>query len=222
MFSSSFIPRYRRRFSYVIIPTKKKLAKVPIRIFIDKNFNGIYDFGDVPLQGVCITINNRKYSKCSDARGKIEVYLPHNQKTLIGISVDTIYDPYLRPRGYGYVYVYPRTANTKMVMLPLIESGSIEGYLVNVNGSPAFNVPMRLIDMYGNIVSKTISSPVDGFFLFEFVPPGRYYVKPVWKGYSVLPETITVEKNNLFVRTKLVLRKLVSLKGDKNKKKGGK
>ena len=147
-------------------------------VFLDKNFDGIYDLGDQPLEGVRIQHSGRT-SKATDKKGI--AYIPNlssYRPTAITIDIGSLEDPFWIPVNKG-VTIVPRPGKSISLEFPVIITGEVDG-IVYLQRDTAVkvvsNVMLELVDSEGEIVLQT-KSAFDGFYLFMMVPPGQYIVR---------------------------------------------
>ena len=110
----------------------------------------------------------------STGRTVIEGLQPY-EPILIGIDASSLPDPFVQPATRGVVVV-PRPGIPLTIELPLVSAGEISGNLQREGGKTLSGVDIELLDIAGRVV-KTTRSEYDGFFLFEFVPYGRYKLR---------------------------------------------
>ena len=145
-------------------------------MFLDRNQNGRFDEGDEPLSGVRF---QRRDAVKTDDNGiafltGLSSYRPHD----LSIDVASLEDPYWLPIRDG-VEIVPRPGKTILVEFPVTATGEVDGTVFLRRGSElreVANVRLQLVDADGSIV-KEVKSQFDGFYLFDFVPPGRYLLR---------------------------------------------
>ena len=146
------------------------------RVFLDRNLNGSFDAGDAPLQGVRF---NRRRDQETDENGVAFVTgLSSYRPTPFSIDLGSLEDPYWVPTRKG-VELVPRPGKTALVDFPVVPSGEVDGTVFLRRGDgvrEVSNVALQLVDAKGETVAE-VRSAFDGFFLFEFVRPGRYLVR---------------------------------------------
>ena len=75
--------------------------------------------------------------------------------------------------------IVPRPGKTAIVEFPVTPTGEVDGTVFLKRGEKVREVSngqLQLIDKDGNIV-KEVKSEFDGFYLFDFIPPGRYRIR---------------------------------------------
>ena len=145
-------------------------------VFQDENADGIRQ-PDEPLQKeVELTAGLSARGAPTDGQGRtiIDGLQPY-EKILIGIDASSLPDPFVQPATSGVV-VTPRPGVPVIIELPLVSAGEISGTLQREGGKTLSGVDVELIDKNSRVV-KVTRSEYDGFFLFEFVPYGRYSLR---------------------------------------------
>ena len=145
-------------------------------VFHDDNADGIRQAGETVQKEVELTAGLSARGPPTDAQGRtvIDGLQPY-EPVLIGIDASTLPDPFVQP-ATGGVVVTPRPGIPVIIELPLVSAGEISGNLQREGGRILNGVDIELVDRNGRVV-KTTRSEYDGFFLFEFVPYGRYSLR---------------------------------------------
>lgn len=145
-------------------------------VFHDENADGIRQAGETVQKEVELTAGLSARGPPTDAQGRtvIDGLQPY-EPVLIGIDASTLPDPFVQP-ATGGVVVTPRRGIPVIIELPLVSAGEISGNLQREGGRILSGVDIELVDRNGRVV-KTTRSEYDGFFLFEFVPYGRYSLR---------------------------------------------
>lgn len=145
-------------------------------VFHDENADGIRQAGETVQKEVELTAGLSARGPPTDAQGRtvIDGLQPY-EPVLIGIDASTLPDPFVQP-ATGGVVVTPRPGIPVIIELPLVSAGEISGNLQREGGRILNGVDIELVDRNGRVV-KTTRSEYDGFFLFEFVPYGRYSLR---------------------------------------------
>ncbi len=179
--------------------SRRSAAPVRGRVFLDSNANSVFDEGDEPLEGAQLLVNGSVSRGKTNEEGYVVKYL-NDSSQYVDLQPDegSLGDPYFRPVAKGYRTV-PLPGVMSTVDFPIIETGAIDGTVYYENGSPIAGINMQLVEEGGKIIGKT-QSAYDGFYTFEFVPPGTYTVRadPSY-GVNIPPETVTVAADDLFV-----------------------
>ena len=145
-------------------------------VFQDENADGIRQPGEAVQKEVELTAGLSARGPPTDAEGRtiLDGLQPY-EPVLIGIDASSLPDPFVQPATSGIV-VTPRPGVPVVIELPLVSAGEISGQLQREGGKILSGVDIELVDKNGRVV-KTTRSEYDGFFLFEFVPYGRYSLR---------------------------------------------
>jgi hypothetical protein len=144
-------------------------------VFQDLNDNGVLDGGEPAQKGVLITTGSRQAERKTDARGSVTVggFTPY-MAVPIGIDATSVDDPMLTPKQPLQVVV-PRPGVAAEVQIALVGGGDVEGALMKSGELGFEGVDVELVDAQAKVVS-TARTDFDGFFLFERVPYGTYFI----------------------------------------------
>jgi hypothetical protein len=118
-----------------------------VRVFLDRNTNGRFDGEDEPLEGVRFKANQGPTSETTDEEGVA---------FLSGLPSYQVTDLELVKASLEDPYWVPSPEGVTFVPRP--------GAVVQLLGP-------------GGDVVKEVKSAFDGFYLFDFVPPGRYRLR---------------------------------------------
>lgn len=145
-------------------------------VFQDENADGIRQPNEPVEKAVELTAGLASRGEPTDEKGRafidgLEPYKP----VLIGIDASSLDDPFMQPATSGIV-VTPRPGVPVMIELPLVAAGEISGTLQREGGKNLGGVEIQLLDKAGRVVKST-RSEFDGYFLFEFVPYGKYSLR---------------------------------------------
>ena len=145
-------------------------------VYQDENADGIRQPGEPLEKSVELTAGLSAHGEPTDAEGRTIIDgLQPFEPVLIGIDASSLLDPFIQPATSGVV-VTPRPGVPVTIELPLVAAGEISGNLRREGGKTLSGVDMELLDNNGMVV-KTTRSEYDGFFLFEFVPYGKYRLR---------------------------------------------
>jgi hypothetical protein len=157
----------------------EKLAQrgqAAVSVFLDENGDGRRSPGEAPLPGVGITAGQFGSADPTNARGHAFVEgLQPFEKVLVSVDESTLPDPFLVPRGKGFV-VTPRPGVAAVLELAVSPTGEVEGEILSHENKPLAGVALELVDSGGVVVTRAVTE-YDGFFLFERVPYGRYKLR---------------------------------------------
>jgi len=145
-------------------------------VYRDLNDNGLRDPGEPREKGALITTGARPIDKPTDSRGAVLVgglatFVP----IAVGLDASSLADPMLVPKKALQV-VTPRPGVPAEVEIGLVGGGDVEGSVVKNGGLGFEGLTLELVDASGKVVATT-QSDFDGFFLFERVPYGSYWVR---------------------------------------------
>lgn len=150
-----------------------------VRAFLDNDLDGAFGPDDTPLQGVVFDSGVRRVDAPTDGHGVAFLpSLPAYRDLDLTISPQSLEDPYWVPDPEGY-RIRPRPGNTIIVDFPVVVTGEVDGTVYLQDGGTTLevaDVALQLVAADGTVVGKT-ESVFDGFFLFEFVRPGRYRLR---------------------------------------------
>ena len=150
-----------------------------VRVFLDKNQNGVPDPGEPPVEGAGFTVNGGGTLARSGADGIAYLNrLPVKQNVDIGFDVATLEDPQLAAQQKGYRIV-PRPGKVSQLDFAVSITGEIDGttYLV-VDGKrrAVGDLELELVDANRKVVG-TAKSASDGYFVLSSVVPGNYMLR---------------------------------------------
>ncbi len=169
------------RQSRVIIDAQPMAATgaASVRVFLDKNLNGVMDADEEPVKGAGFTINGGATQARTDENGIAYLRrLPANQKVDIGFDPSTLEDPQLLATQKG-VRVVPRPGKVTMHDFPISVTGEIDGttYLLDHDVKrAAADLELELVDVNHKVVGTT-KSAADGYFVIGSVVPGNYLLR---------------------------------------------
>ncbi|MCZ6771865.1 MAG: SPOR domain-containing protein, partial [Proteobacteria bacterium] len=148
-------------------------------VYLDKDANGRFNGDDTPLKGVQFRSNQSYAGDATDADGVAFVTgLVPDRRTNISIVKETLEDPYWVSRPEGVTFV-PRPGVVGIAEFPVIATAEIDGTVYQQSGDSRHkvsNVIVQLVDQKGKVV-KEVKSAFDGFYIFDFMLPGRYRLR---------------------------------------------
>lgn len=185
----------------MVSESQRRLSPVQGQVFLDRNLNNIFDEGDEPLAHARINVGAQASRGQSDGNGYV-VARPGDQPGLVDVTVaaNALEDPYHTPTVPGYNMAL-RPGSMPLVAFPVIETGAIDGTLHGARESdPVQGIKLQLVNNAGDIVMAT-KAAYDGFYSFEFVPPGHYTVRadPVFTAGMIPPRHINLPVGDLFI-----------------------
>ncbi|MFL6672231.1 MAG: hypothetical protein ACJ8LG_02945 [Massilia sp.] len=150
-----------------------------VRVFLDKNLNGIPDAADEPVRNAGFTVNGGTQLARTDAAGIAWLSrLPPDQHVDIALDSTTLEDPQWMPRRAG-VRLVPRPGKVAELDFPVIVTGEIDGttWLV-ANGAKRGigDLELELVDSQRKVVARATSAN-DGYFVLSNVAPGDYLLR---------------------------------------------
>lgn len=174
---------------------------VSARVFLDRNGDNLYSEGDELLEGVTVKAIQSNRLAETGKNGEVFLYdLPAGELTDVvveeGGSMDATWIS-----GFPGVSVRPRPGLVSRVEFPIHMSGEIDGTLYARISSekthPLRNIHLSLYDESGR-KKMTTRTGNDGFYLFELIPPGKYFLIPDAKDLKIArvqgmaPQEITI------------------------------
>ena len=145
-------------------------------VYHDENADGIRQPNEPLEKSVELTAGLSARGDPTDDNGRTIIDgLQPFEPVLIGIDASSLPDPFIQPATSGVV-VTPRPGVPVTIELPLVAAGEISGNLQREGGKILSGVDLELLDKNGLVVKAT-RSEYDGFFLFEFVPYGKYRLR---------------------------------------------
>lgn len=147
-------------------------------VFLDKNGDGVFNEGEEVIPDARVeSVQTRRYAMTDeDGIGFIQGLNEHKATDIV-LDASSLNDPYWISGSEGRS-VRPRSGHTVKIDFPVHVAGEIDGTVwINKDGArrAARSVSLILYDLDGR---KVMSTPTayDGFYLFNAVPPGEYYV----------------------------------------------
>ncbi len=145
-------------------------------VYQDENADGIRQPNEPVQKEVELTAGMTGRGQPTDGQGRTVIDgLQPFEPVLIGIDASSLPDPFVQPATSGVV-VTPRPGVPITIELPLVSAGEISGNLQREGGKILSGVDIELLDRNGRVV-KVTRSEYDGFFLFEYVPYGKYSLR---------------------------------------------
>jgi hypothetical protein len=156
------------------------MGSASVRVFLDKNQNGVMDGGDEPIRGAGFTLNGANFPARTDADGVAYLpRLPVHQNVDLGLDPTTLEDPQWQSRVKG-VRIVPRPGQVNQVDFAVSMTGEIDGttYLLAKGGTkrPIGDLKLELVDAEHKIVAS-MSSAADGYYVITAIFPGDYLLR---------------------------------------------
>lgn len=198
--STSLGPFGEGRDYYVSRDKLSGLAPVQARVFLDRNYDGVFtEEDDEPIPSARINVGGRRSKEETNEDGIVTMLQSSvYQNVAATIDESSVDDPYYKTSSQGYA-IQPRPASMPIVDLPMIETGAIDGSVFyNETGNPVEGIMLELVNKEGEII-QTSETAFDGFYTFEFVPPGSYVVRADPKyGVDIPEQEVVVNPDELF------------------------
>jgi hypothetical protein len=144
-----------------------------VNVFVDNNDNGIFDEGDIPIEGAKLKYMQNK----SDENGVIK-YVGQQAYKPITIEIDELSVPDITLsttiKSFDLIL---RPGITQTVNVPFVRVGDIEGKIsTKINGKTIVlaNTPVTIFNYEDKIVYRVITDS-EGLFIIERLPYGNYY-----------------------------------------------
>jgi hypothetical protein len=167
------------------------------RVFLDKDYDGVFSQGDEPIEGAKIKVG-RSAGKASKKNG-VAGYMgaPDTKYQTVSLDMASLDDPYMTPSNEDFQTII-RPANAQDFDFPVIQTGIIEGVVNGANGAVA-SINVQLLDAARNVLRQTRTA-FDGYYSFEFIRPGDYIVQvdPEITQVSIPPRSVSVTSEDLF------------------------
>lgn len=150
-------------------------------VYHDRDADGRFDAGrDTPLADVGFTVASgvRVEQKTNEEGYSTLTNLTTTDSLVMEVDRSTLDDPFW-VSAKGPIELRPRPARILPVEIPIVEGGEISGSVMReIDGrdQQVGGLELLLIDRHGRRIAST-RSQVDGYFLFETVPPGHYVVR---------------------------------------------
>lgn len=157
-------------------PTAER-GTINATVFRDYNGDGVFTEGeDEPIENVRFVVDGSRQKELSNDKGKAFLTaLPTYEPVDVELDVASLVDPFwiASPRGAEMVL---RPGVPGEVQFAVVSTGEIDGIVYRNDGKwaePVSKVRLELVDAQGTVV-KEVRSQFDGFYLFDFIPPGTY------------------------------------------------
>jgi hypothetical protein len=155
------------------------MGSASVRVFLDKNLNGVMDGADEPIRGAGFTLNGANHPARTDADGI--AYLPRlqaHQNVDIGLDPNTLEDPQWQPQVKG-ARIVPRPGQVNQVDFAVAFTGEVDGTTYLQSGAaqrPIGDLSLELVDGAHKVVAGTRSAS-DGYYVITGVFPGNYLLR---------------------------------------------
>lgn len=167
--------------------------------FVDNDGDGEFGPDDEPLPGMRINIDSSMSRNESDEDGVL--FEPEaSPQGLVDITLNDSFleHPFYKPLVPGYTTIL-RPGTMPYVEFPVILTGSIDGIVFYANSDKAVEgLDLELVNEAGEVIATTTTA-FDGYYTFEFVPPGSYTIRAnTTQKVYVPPVPVTVTSEDLF------------------------
>ena len=169
-------------------------------VFLDKDGDGIFNGQDEPIPAALVRApQNGGQAETGEDGYAFLTRMSAMRATDVYLDEATLGDPYRIP-GFAGVSVIPREGHVTELNFPVHMAGEMDGtvFLRMPGGDalPLKGIEMQLTDMKGKLIKKFVSE-IDGFYLFEKIPPGQYYLSIGGKNFGTamarpIPKLVTI------------------------------
>jgi hypothetical protein len=150
-----------------------------IRVFLDKNLNGVMDDGDEPIKGAGFTVNGGNHLARTGATGIAYLNrLPPNANVDLAVDPSTLEDPQWVARTKG-VRVVPRPGKVTELEFAINITGEVDGTAFLLAGGVKRGIGDLLVELVDadRRVAASVRSTSDGYYVLPYVLPGRYLLR---------------------------------------------
>lgn len=155
-------------------PGASETGGVAARVYLDRNSNGKYDEGDVPLPNVSIRVGGRNAIARSDKFGRCYVdRLASNEETVLTLNEESFEDPSWIAATQGVVLI-PRSGRLIHLDLGVIEAAEIEGRAEATEGHSG--LVAELVTLTGKVVATSVLDD-QLTYVFSRIRPGDYRLR---------------------------------------------
>ncbi|MFA6280524.1 MAG: hypothetical protein WC612_07015 [Bdellovibrionales bacterium] len=159
------------------------------RVFIDENNNDLYDEGeklvnaDVRIDRAAVTLDENGFFVAPVA--------PYGMSK-VEINASTLSDPLLTPKTKGY-RVQTRPGDTVVADFPLVHTTIIDGTSYFLEGDTKREIGNIVIELQDkdNTPIRRVISEIDGYYSFDKVQKGEYWISVPDEVLSSINATLT-------------------------------
>ena len=154
------------------------------KVFLDKNGNGIFDEGDIPIPEAGVMVNNKTFLADEDGNYVAEG-VATNEIIDFTINRKTI-DPMMK-NSKGALKIKTRKSSGLKVDIPIEVVSMVTGNIWNTSEFTerqfiqAVSMTTIVLEKDGQ-VQYEVDPEFDGMFFFEDIPPGQYKMKFIYLG----------------------------------------
>lgn len=178
---------------------------VQVTVFHDDDYTGVLSEENSVLHGVRL-IQGSRASRGTNQDG--QTWLDLHPRLALDLDLRSVDDPY-QVSGRPSYYLASRPERVVYLTWPLIDTGSLEGVLLSPLGQPIANQKLTLFAAGESQLVSTMYTGFDGFWVFEFLPPGDYIIylnetdNAEDQGRKIAEVTLTAD--NLWLTLDLIL-----------------
>jgi hypothetical protein len=157
-------------------PGSAETGSVATRVYLDRNFDGRYDEGDLLLQNVNLKVGGRNGIARTGKDGICYVdRLASDQETVLTLNDESFEDPSWTATTPG-VLVIPRSGRIIHLDLGVFEASEIEGRAEGLEGRQG--LVAELVNFSGKVLSTSVLDD-QGTYVFSKIWPGDYKLRLV-------------------------------------------
>ncbi len=205
--ASTSLHPYTEDNSYALSSVSQRNAS-PVKafVFLDKDADGEFNGDDEPIEGAKIKYGGGKSKTKTDENGYVIASVPSDKLQNVRLDTASLIDPYYISAYDGFSTV-PIKGKMIETIFPVIETGSIEGSVYRKSSNRAVaGLELNLVNEAGETV-LSVETAFDGFYVFEFVPPGSYSVQTdsshvvglLENSASIVPQDLYVYGHDVFI-----------------------
>jgi hypothetical protein len=149
------------------------------RVFVDEDNDGTFDDGEPLVPDARLLAGGQRRSAPTGKDGRTLLTSLGGYRPIdIEVDPSSLGDPFLVPQPEG-ISVVPRPGSTIAHDFAVVSTGEVDGTVFRIIGEKAQPVSGAIVQLLGDKdkVIRTERSAYDGFYLFQFVPPGRYRIQ---------------------------------------------
>ncbi len=155
---------------------------VSVLVFLDKDLNGSFSDGDKPLEGVRF-----RYRRGGSVPGQtgsegsmLITGLPVYEESELIVDLGSLGDPFLQTEPEG-ISLVPRPGGMVSYEFPVVSSGEVDGtvtWLQKPEGppGPVSRIAVQVVRPDGKVIREERTA-FDGFYLLDFIKPGKYTLR---------------------------------------------
>lgn len=158
-------------------PGASETGSASIRVFLDKNYDGKYDEGDLLLNNIGFRIGGHATSVRTGKNGCCFIdRLASDQEVVVSLNDDSFEDPSWAPAAAG-VQIFPRAGRVARLDFAVIEAAEIEGRVEGLHNQQD-GLTAELVNFQGKVTDTSVLD-TSATFVFSRVRPGDYKLRLV-------------------------------------------